>query len=298
MTSTLTPSTSRASFAIGSEATAKRVVDLLTESFFEGQAAIAAFEGPDGRWDITVHFAEAPDQASIRELVGLAAGDDVAHGIIFDTIEAKDWVKTTLEGLVPVRAGRFIVHGSHDRAKVAPNQLGIEIEAALAFGTGHHGTTRGCLLLLDHVLRAYRPRRVLDVGTGTGVLAIAAAKALQSKVLASDIDPLSVLTARENARLNGAGNWVQTIQASGFSAPEFAEHGPFDLVLANILANPLKQMATPMTHHLARSAMVILSGLLPPQATGVIAAYRARGLVLLKHLQIEGWSSLLMRYTR
>jgi ribosomal protein L11 methyltransferase len=298
MNSTLTPSTSRASFAIGSEQTAKNVVDLLTESFFEGQAAIAAFEGPDGRWNITVHFAEAPDQASIRELVGLAAGDDVAHGIIFDTIEAKDWVKTTLEGLVPVRAGRFIVHGSHDRAKVAPNQLGIEIEAALAFGTGHHGTTRGCLLLLDHVLRAYRPRRVLDLGTGTGVLAIAAAKALQGKVLASDIDPLSVLTARENARLNGAGNWVQTIQASGFSAPEFADRGPFDLVLANILANPLKQMATPMARHLARSAVVILSGLLPPQANGVIAAYRARGLVLLKHLQIEGWSSLLMRYTR
>jgi ribosomal protein L11 methyltransferase len=298
MTSTITPSTHRATFAIGNEQTAKRVVDLLTESFFEGQAAIAAFESPGGRWDITVHFAEAPDQASIRELVRLAAGDDVAQGITFDAIEAKDWVKTTLEGLVPVRAGRFIVHGSHDRAKVAPNQLGIEIEAALAFGTGHHGTTRGCLLLLDHVLRAYRPRRVLDVGTGTGVLAIAAAKALQSKVLASDIDPLSVVTARENARLNGAGNLVQTIQASGFSAREFAEHGPFDLVLANILANPLKQMATPMTRHLARSAMVILSGLLPPQATGVIAAYRARGLVLLKHLQIEGWSILLMRYTR
>ncbi|HXL14081.1 MAG TPA: 50S ribosomal protein L11 methyltransferase [Bradyrhizobium sp.] len=298
MTSTLTPSTSRASFAIGSEQTAKRVVDRLTESFFEGQAAIAAFEGPDGRWDVTVHFTESPDQDSIRELVGLAAGDEVARDITFDTIEAKDWVKTTLEGLVPVRAGRFIVHGSHDRSKVAPNQLGIEIEAALAFGTGHHGTTRGCLLLLDHVLRAYRPRRVLDLGTGTGVLAIAAAKALQGKVLASDIDPLSVRTARENARLNGAGNLVQTIQASGFSAPEFADRGPFDLVLANILANPLKQMATPMARHLARSAVVILSGLLPPQANGVIAAYRARGVMLLKHLQIEGWSSLLMRYTR
>jgi ribosomal protein L11 methyltransferase len=296
MTSTLTPSTSRASFAIGSEATAKRIVDLLTESFFEGQAAIAAFEGPGGRWEITVHFAEAPDQEPIRELVRLAAGDEVALAITFDTIEAKDWVKATLEELVPVRAGRFMVHGRHDRAKVLPNKLGIEIEAALAFGTGHHGTTRGCLLLLDSVLRARRPRRVLDLGTGTGVLGIAAAKALQVKVLASDIDPLSVVTARENARLNGAGHLVQTIQAAGFSAPQFAEHGPFDLVLANILANPLRQMATPMAEHLARSALVILSGLLPHQAGGVIAAYRARGLVLLKHLQIEGWSSLLMRY--
>ena len=295
MTSTLTPSTCRASFAIGDEQTAKRVVDLLTESFFEGQAAIAAFEGPSGRWDITVHFAEAPDQAAIRELVGIAAGDEVAQDITFDTVEAKDWVKATLEELVPVSAGRFIVHGQHDRSKVPPNKLGIEIEAALAFGTGHHGTTRGCLLLLDSVLKAYYPRRVLDLGTGTGVLAIAAAKALHGEVLASDIDPLSVKVARDNARLNGTGDLVETIRATGFSAPQFAQRGPFDLVLANILANPLRQMATPMARHLASSALVILSGLLPHQAQSVIAAYRARGLVLKRHIQIDGWSSLLMR---
>jgi ribosomal protein L11 methyltransferase len=294
--STLPTSTHRATFAIGSEHAAKRVVDLLTESFFEGQAAIAAFEGPDGRWAISMHFAEAPDEASIRELVAIAAGCKPAEDITFDTLEAKDWVKTTLEELVPVRARRFIVHGQHDRAKVPPNKLGIEIEAALAFGTGHHGTTRGCLLLLDDVLKARRPRRVLDLGTGTGLLAIAAAKALHGPVLASDIDPISVRVARDNARLNGAGNLVRAIHATGFSAPQFEEHGPFDLVLANILANPLRQMATPMARHLARSALVILSGLLPHQATGVIAAYRARGLVLKRHIQIEGWSSLLMRY--
>jgi ribosomal protein L11 methyltransferase len=295
MTSTLTPATHRANFAIGSEQTAKRVVDLLTESFFEGQAAIAAFERPDGRWDITVHFAEPPDEDSIRELVRLAAGDDVARDIAFDTVEAKDWVKATLEELAPVRAGRFIVHGQHDRARIPPNKLGIEIEAALAFGTGHHGTTRGCLLLLDEILKAYRPRRVLDLGTGTGVLAIAAAKALRIKVLASDIDPLSVRVAADNARLNGAGDLVETIRATGFSAPQFADRGPFDLVLANILANPLRQMATPMARHLASSALVILSGLLPHQAQGVIAAYRARWLVLKRHIRIEGWSSLLLQ---
>src|ERR1700693_1323748 len=133
MTSTITPSTTRASFAIGNEQTAKRVVDLLTESFFEGQAAIAAFEGPGGRWDITVHFAEPPDEASIRALVGIAAGDDIAGDIRFDTVEARDWVKAPLEELVPVRAGRFIVHGRHDRENVPANKLGIEIEAALAF---------------------------------------------------------------------------------------------------------------------------------------------------------------------
>src|SRR5512144_2700083 len=219
MTSTLTPSTHRASFAIGDEHVAKRVVDLLTESFFEGQAAIAAFEGPTGRWDITVHFAEAPDQVSIRELVGLAAGGEIAEDIAFDIVEAKDWVKATLEELVPVRAGRFIVHGQHDRAKVPPNKLGIEIEAALAFGTGHHGTTRGCLLLLGHVLKAHRPRRVLDLGTGTGVLAIAAAKALHDGVLASDIDAPSVKVAAENARANGVGPLIEVTWGNGFSAP-------------------------------------------------------------------------------
>ncbi len=295
MNSTIAPSTHRASFAIGGERLAKQVVDLLTE-IFEGQAAIAAFAGPDGRWHVTAHFAQAPDENSIRELVGVAAGDDAAQAVAFDTIEAKDWVKATLEGLVPVRAGRFIVHGRHDRPRVPPNKLGIEIEAALAFGTGHHGTTRGCLLLLDHVLKAHRPRRVLDLGTGSGVLAIAAAKALRIALLASDIDPSSVRVARDNAGLNGVGNLVETIRATGFSAPQFARHRPFDLVLANILANPLRQMATPLARHLAPSALVILSGLLPHQAGSVIAAYRGRGLWLERRIEIEGWSSLLLRY--
>jgi len=297
MSSTLTPATHRVNFAIGSEAAAKHVVDLLNELFLEGQAAIAAFERPDGRWDITAHFAEPPDQALVRELVVNAAGAEAAQTINFDTVEAKDWVKASLEDLVPVPAGRFVVHGAHDRARVPPNKLGIEIEAALAFGTGHHGTTRGCLLLLDHLLKRYYPRRVLDLGTGTGVLAIAAAKALHGAVLASDIDPASVRVARDNARLNQTGDLVQIITATGFSAPQFASAGPFDLVLANILANPLRQLATPMARHLVPGALVILSGLLTPQAAGVIAAYRSRGLVPLRHVRIEGWSSLLLRKT-
>lgn len=292
---TVTPATHRASFAIGDEHAAKRVVDVLTEVFFEGEAAVAAFERSDGRWDVTVHFADPPDQAQIRELVTNAASAEIADTLAFDTIEAKDWVKASLEDLVPVPAGRFVVHGAHDRMRVPANKLGIEIEAALAFGTGHHGTTRGCLLLLDHVLKAYQPRRVLDLGTGTGVLGIAAAKALKIGVLASDIDPPSVKVAQENARLNETGNLVQVIRATGFSAPGFAQRAPFDLVLANILANPLRQLATPMARHLAPGALVILSGLLTPQARSVIAAYRARGLVPLRHLRIEGWSSLLLR---
>jgi ribosomal protein L11 methyltransferase len=283
------------SFAIGDERAAKDVVDVLTEVLFEGQAAISAFERADKQWDVTVHLADPPDQPLLRELVTNAAGPDIAAGIVFDTIEARDWVKASLEDLVPVPAGRFIVHGQHDRERIPPNKIGIEIEAALAFGTGHHGTTRGCLLLLDHVLKAWRPRRVLDLGTGTGVLAIAAARALHEKVLASDIDPPSVQVARDNARLNVSGHLVQAIRATGFAAPQFASAAPFDLVLANILANPLRQLAAPMARHLAPGALVILSGLLTPQATGVIAAYRARGLVPLRHLRIEGWSSLLLR---
>ena len=287
--------TFRVSLAIGDQHAARTVVDALTEIFFEGQAAIAAFERPDGQWDVTAYFAEPPDQPLVRELVANAAGRDVAAGIVFDTVEARDWVKASLQDLVPVPAGRFIVHGQHDRERIAPNKLGIEIEAALAFGTGHHGTTRGCLLLLDHVLKAWRPRRVLDLGTGTGVLAIAAARALHERVLASDIDAPSVQVARENARLNVAGHLVQAIRATGFSAPQFAQAAPFDLVLANILANPLRHLAAPMARHLAPSALVILSGLLTHQAPGVIAAYRARGLVPVRHLRIEGWSSLLLR---
>jgi ribosomal protein L11 methyltransferase len=291
----LTPATHRASFAIGDEHAAKRVVDVLTEIFFDGEAAVAAFERPDGRWDVTVHFADAPDQDLLRELVTNAARAEIAATLAFDTVAARDWVKASLEDLVPVPAGRFVVHGAHDRERVAANKLAVEIEAALAFGTGHHGTTRGCLLLLDHVLKRHQPRRVLDLGTGTGVLGIAAAKALKIGVLASDIDAPSVAVARDNARLNETGHLVQVIRATGFSAPEFSRRGPFDLVLANILANPLRQLATPMARHLAPSALVILSGLLTHQASAVIAAYRARGLVPLRHLRIEGWSSLLLR---
>ena len=295
MTSTLTPSTSRASFAIGGEAAARRVVDLLTESFFDGQAAVTAFERPDGRWDVTVHFAEPPDQAAVRELVGTAAGAEAARDITFDTVEAKDWVKATLEELVPVRAGRFIVHGRHDRAKIPANKLGIEIEAALAFGTGHHGTTRGCLLLLDSLLRARSPRRVLDLGTGSGVLAIAAARALRRRVLASDIDPLSVTTARDNARHNrrrqlGRDDSGDRICGAGFRRARAVRPGTGEHPRQSAAAD-----GDAMAQHLAPSAQVILSGLLPHQAQGVIAAYRARGLVLQGHLQIEGWSSLLMR---
>ena len=295
MTSAATPATHRASLVLADERAARHAVDMLTEVFLEGDAAVSAFERPDGRWDVTLHFTEQPNQALVREFVLNFAGEHAAGTIAFDTVAPKDWVKASLEDLVPVSAGRFVVHGAHDRARVPGNKLGIEIEAALAFGTGHHGTTRGCLFLLNHVLKKRRPKRVLDLGTGTGVLAIAAAKVLHRNVLASDIDAPSVGVARQNARLNGVGPRVHVIRATGFAAPDFSRCGPFDLVLANILANPLRQLAGPMSRHLEPGAQVILSGLLTPQARGVISAYRAHGLVPVWHLRIEGWSSLLLR---
>lgn len=277
------------------ERSANRVVDVLAESFDNNAAAIAAFERPDGRWDVTLYFATEPDQDVVRGLIALASDAQTAAAVAFDRVEARDWVKSSLEGLAPVAAGRFMVHGQHDRARVPPNAIGIEIEAALAFGTGHHGTTRGCLMLLDEVLRSRWPRRPLDLGTGTGVLAIAAAKALRRSVLASDIDQRSALVARDNARANGVGELVQAVHAPGFASPNIRTRAPFDLVMANILANPLRRLATPMARHLAPSALVILSGLLPHQANSVIAAYRSAGLVLVRRLQLEGWTSLLMR---
>ena len=295
---TSTPSTHRVSFAIGNEHTAKGVVDVLTEVFFEGQAAIAAFERPDGRWDVTAHFAEPPDQVLIRELVANAAGADIAEGIVFDTVEAKDWVKASLEDLVPVPAGRFVVHGQHDRDRIAPNKIGIEIEAALAFGTGHHGTTRGCLLALDHLVkqslvkceRAMR-LRVLDVGTGTGLLAIAAAKALRTRVLASDIDPRALTVARENARLNSVAPAIEFIPAAGLDALRLRERGSFDLILANILLGPLQRLARPLARLLAPGAHVVLSGLLNNQGQAALIAYRAQGLVII----LDEWTTLVLR---
>src|SRR6201987_3865491 len=176
MTSYPTPATHRVSFAISDEQAARGVVDVLTEVFFEGEAAVAAFERPDGRWDVPLHLAEAPDEAMMRDLVTSAAGSEVARNLAFDVVEAKDWVRASLDDLVPVPAGRFVVHGHHDRARIPPNKIGIEIEAALAFGPGHHGTTRGCLLLLGAVLKAQAVRRGVEPGNGTGGAALAPAK--------------------------------------------------------------------------------------------------------------------------
>jgi len=274
------------------EATAKRLADSLSEHLDLAETAVAAFEGIDGRWNVEIHFEQAPDEAAIRRLISGAGGP---ADVMFETIAARDWVAASLADLKPVAAGRFTVHGAHDRVHVTADRIGIEIEAALAFGTGHHGTTRGCLLALDGIVKRAFPRRVLDIGTGTGVLAIAAAKALRVPVLASDIDPEAVRIARENARLNGIAPFLEYLHAAGLGAPRFGTRAPFDLVFANILLPPLKRLAGPMRPLLAPSAHVVLSGLLAAQEQAALAAYRPHGLTLVRRIPLGEWVTLVLR---
>jgi ribosomal protein L11 methyltransferase len=278
------------------EATARAITEGLAESFDALEAvASAQIDGP-GRWTVAIHFRDPPNQAAIRALVALATGPEAANALAFSTIDAKDWVKASLEGLAPVGAGRFFVHGAHDRARVPINRVGIEIEAALAFGTGHHGSTRGCLVALDEIAKAVRPARILDLGTGSGVLAIAAARALRRRVLASDIDRIAINAARENARLNHVGAAITLIRADGLGRRIFRERGPFDLVFANILLEPLLRFAAPLAKLTARGACVVLSGLLPSQENAVLAAYRQNGLFLQRRILLDGWLTFILRH--
>lgn len=277
------------------EGSARAMTDLLGEMFDPTQTAVAAFEAEDGRtWRLEAYFADAPDEAMIRDMIRPVVGDqaDVAS---FETIDQQDWVRASLEGLVPVRAGRFLVHGSHDRETVRVNDLAIEIEAALAFGTGHHGTTLGCLRALADVLKRGRPAQVLDVGTGTGILAFAAAKALHRPVIAGDLDPEAVFTAKGNARLNGLGPVVRLYQGSGVRHALANRPRRFDVVFANILARPLKRLAPSLTATVADRGVLILSGLIERDVAGVLSTYRHRGFHLAAHGLIEGWATLVLR---
>ena len=189
------------------EPTARLLAAYLGETLDAADSA-CAFEDDSGHWQVAIYFRNAPDEVGLRDLVKLAAGEAAAEALSIERIPGADWVARSLAGLRPVRAGRFIVHGAHDRAGLRANDIGIEIEAALAFGTGHHGTTRGCLLALADLTKRRRIRNVLDIGTGSGVLAIAAARLLRTRITAGDIDPVAVRAARDNAGQNHALSMV------------------------------------------------------------------------------------------
>ncbi|TIP87855.1 MAG: 50S ribosomal protein L11 methyltransferase [Mesorhizobium sp.] len=228
-------------------------------------------------------------EARLKEiLAGLALSRPIAREPVPDI----DWVARSLEGLKPVRAGRFFVHGAHDRSKRLSGELAIEIEAGLAFGTGHHGTTAGCLEMLEQVVRRERPRNALDLGTGSAVLAIALAKLAHIPVLATDIDPVATKVAAANARLNRVKALVETVTAPGFHHPIFAARGPFGLIVANILARPLMRLAPEMARHVVLGGSIVLSGILDRQRDTVISAYVGQQFRHVRTLHREGWVTI------
>lgn len=256
-------------------------------------------------WPVAV--LEVDEDADIQEVSLYVDGevDDIAarmRGVMDElglpqplereTLPDIDWVTKSLEGLKPVQAGRFLVHGGHDRDKRRAGQIAIEIEAGLAFGTGHHGTTAGCLEVLERVVVREKPRNALDLGTGSAVLAIAVARLAHIPVLATDIDPVATAVAQENARLNHVGNYVRAVTAPGFHHPAFGAHSPFDLIVANILARPLMRLAPDMARHLTPGGSIILSGILDRQRDAVLAAYNAQQFRHVRTLHKEGWVTI------
>jgi ribosomal protein L11 methyltransferase len=240
-------------------------------------------------WNVVAYVADAAAAQDLgRQLATRPGRIDFSIAAVPDV----DWVRRSLQGLSPVIAGRFYLYGSHDRATSRAGGISLEIDAGTAFGTGHHGTTTGCLLAFDAVLKRALPKQVLDLGCGTGVLALAAARALRRPVLASDIDPIAVTVTHDNARNNGAGPLVSAVRAPGLKHRRIAARAPYDLIFANILARPLIALAGSLVRSLAPGGTVILSGLTRDQEQAVRAAYRNRGLLPSRTLRLGNWSTL------
>lgn len=276
------------------ELEAKRIADILERAFEDDGNPVTIYEAsPDGSvWAAEILlFGMEPEEAAdaVRDRVG---ADAFAAPLEAEELPDINWVEKSLEGLKPVRAGRFLVHGGHDRDKVPGGAIGLEIEAALAFGTGHHGTTAGCLEEIDRLLSMREYHRILDLGTGTGVLAIAAALKARQSVLATDIDPVATRTALENARLNGASHLVKGFTANGVQDRRFGLEGPFDLVIANILARPLMKMARDICARMSPTATLVLSGLRVEDGPRILFAYGCQGFVLDRRREKDGWLTL------
>ncbi|RUV19567.1 50S ribosomal protein L11 methyltransferase [Mesorhizobium sp. M7A.F.Ca.MR.245.00.0.0] len=241
-------------------------------------------------------YADGDVDAVENRLNDILAGLSLSKPIEREALPDIDWVAHSLEELKPVRAGRFFVHGAHDRRKRHSGEIAIEIEAGLAFGTGHHGTTAGCLEMLERVVRREHPRNALDLGTGSAVLAIAVAKLAHIPVLATDIDPVAVRVAAANARLNHVKALVETVTAPGFHHPVFGKRAPFDLIVANILARPLMRLAPQMAGHIALGGSIVLSGILDRQRDAVISAYVGQNFRHVRTLHREGWVTIHLKH--
>lgn len=240
-------------------------------------------------WNVVAYFASAAEARDAAERLRPLLGPS---SFTIAALPEVDWVRRSLEGLAPVAAGRFYLHGSHDHARKREGGISLEIDAGTAFGTGHHGTTAGCLLAFDSLLKRSAPARILDLGCGTGILALAAARALRRPVLASDIDPIAVEVTRGNARNNGALPLIAAVTAPGLKHRLITDKAPYDLVFANILARPLIALAGDLARSLAPGGTLILSGLTRDQEQAVRAAYRNHGLVPASPLRLGNWSVL------
>jgi ribosomal protein L11 methyltransferase len=234
-----------------------------------------------------------PALAARLALIAAAAGGTLVE-IGEEKLPARDWLAENQLAFPPLRIGRFFIYGSHHRGRVPAGTIGIMLDAATAFGTGEHPSTRGCLMALDNLSRGRRFRRPLDVGTGTGILAVAAAKLLHRRVLASDIDGGAVRVARHNFARNGVAGLVRVRQATGYRDRAIRKL-PYDLVLSNILARPLAVLARDLARTLAPGGRAVLSGLLRRQEPIVLAPHRGCGMVLEGRLIIDGWSTLVLR---
>ena len=256
---------------------------------------VGVFEIEDGSglWEVGAYFLEPPNGA-VLELLATAFG---ARPFALSELPEIDWVAKVRRELSPVEAGRFFVYGSHDADKVPADRVALQIEATVAFGTGHHGTTLGCLRAFDRLFdEGFRPAKVADIGCGTAVLAMAAAKVLpEALVIASDIDQVAVDVAEANASINDLAGRIQCLEAAGFAHPQLAAAAPFDLVFANILKGPLIELAPDMARHLASGGLVILSGLLVVQAEAVTASYEAAGFTPVSREDLGEWAALVLR---
>jgi ribosomal protein L11 methyltransferase len=245
---------------------------------------------------LDAYLRQVPEQAQVNTALAVAAA---AAGLApppwaIEELPAFDWVAESQKDRPPLRIGRFFVHGGHATCERPAGAIAIRIDAGQAFGTGHHESTRGCLLALDALARRGRPRRGLDLGCGSGILALAMAKLWRVPVLASDIDPLAVAVTRANARLNGVAPLVRSTLSDGAARRSLVSHGPYDVIVANILAPPLVAMAGGVSLILVPGGRLVLSGLLRDQAGAVLARYRARGLRLDRRLSLGDWVTLVL----